>query len=149
MIEEQLKKHGNVVSVTEGDSMRPLFKTHRDTVAIEKIDSDLKKYDVVLYKSESGTNFVLHRIVKVRSDGVFVIRGDNTYRNEYVRECDIIGRLAGFNRKGKGYTDVDSFGYKFYSRFWVLIYPLRYIFRIPVSFVKRVFRRLFVKKSKK
>ncbi len=145
-IEEQLLKYGNVASVTEGESMKPLFKTHRDTVVIERVESGLKKYDVVLYKS--GGNFVLHRIVKLLpKKGVYIIRGDNTYRNEYVPPSDIIGRLSGFNRAGRGYTSVESGGYRFYSKVWVFIYPIRYVLHFPIAFFKRVFRKIFRKRK--
>ena len=82
-VESELKKNGVYASVTSGVSMRPLFKTHRDMVILKKPNGVLKKYDVVLYKA--GAKYLLHRIIKVDTErNVYVIRGDNTFKLEYV-----------------------------------------------------------------
>lgn len=140
VIEDELRLHGAYASVTRGTSMRPLFKTHRDIVVIGRADGDLKKYDVALYRAPSG-RYVLHRVVRVYPDR-YLIRGDNTFIDEYIMKSDIIGVLTGFNRKGREYT-VEGSGYRLYSRFWVLIYPLRKLcYRVNV-FLHKLYRFVF------
>ena len=134
---EQLEKHGVYATNTQGKSMRPLFKTHRDAVVLKKIDREIKKYDVVLYTV--GDKYVLHRVIG-KKDGMLIIRGDNTYKKEFVSEDGIIAYMISFNRKGKRHT-VEDFGYKLYSRVWNFIYPVRFLFRKFILLIKKMFRK--------
>lgn len=124
--EEELKEKGVLVYTNVGTSMRPLIRQGKDVMIISSLDKlgrNLKKMDVPLYKRESG-QYVLHRIIKVTKDG-YVIRGDNTYSNEYgVTDHQIIGVLSGVIRNGKEIS-VNSFGYKVYSYFWLYTYYIR------------------------
>ena len=123
--EEELKEKGVLVYTNVGTSMRPLIRQGKDVMIIKSFDNccKLKKMDVPLYKRESG-QYVLHRIIKINKDG-YVIRGDNTYSNEYgVTDHQIIGVLTGVIRNGKEIS-VNSFGYKVYSYFWLYTYYIR------------------------
>ena len=139
-VESELLKNGVYASVTSGVSMRPLFKTNRDMVILKRPDTELKKYDVVLYRLTTG-RYVLHRIIKVTPDKL-IIRGDNTYSLEYVNKSDVIGVLTEFNRKGKR-TSVTNRAYVFYSKFWNLIYPLRFVCHKAINLLRKVYRRIF------
>lgn len=139
-VESELLKNGVYASVTSGVSMRPLFKTNRDMVILKRPDTELKKYDVVLYRLTTG-RYVLHRIIKVTPDKL-IIRGDNTYSLEYVNKSDVIGVLTEFNRKGKR-TSVTNKAYVFYSKFWNLIYPLRFVCHKALNLLRKVYRRIF------
>lgn len=144
VIEDELSKHGAYASVTRGTSMRPLFKTHRDVVLVKKSDGELKKYDVALYRSPSGS-YVLHRVIKILPDK-YLIRGDNTFVIEKVPKSDVIGVLSEFNRKGKQYT-VKGAGYKLYSRLWNFLYPIRKLLFISKRLLRKVYRAIFKKKE--
>lgn len=123
--EEELKEKGVLVYTNVGTSMRPLIRQGKDVMIIKSFDNccKLKKMDVPLYKRENG-QYVLHRIIKVTKDG-YVIRGDNTYSNEYgVTDHQIIGVLTGVIRNGKEIS-VNSFGYKVYSYLWLYTYYIR------------------------
>jgi len=123
--EEELKEKGVLVYTNVGTSMRPLIRQGKDVMIIKSFDNccKLKKMDVPLYKRESG-QYVLHRIIKINKDG-YVIRGDNTYSNEYgVTDSQILGVLTGVIRNGKEIS-VNSFGYKVYSYFWLYTYYIR------------------------
>ena len=141
-IEGELDKHGTYASITRGPSMRPLFKTGRDMVIIEKPTRELKKYDVVLYTG-AHNRYTLHRIIAVR-DSFYIIRGDNTYKKEYVKRENIIGILTEFNRKGKR-GSVRSFSFKLYSRFWNFIYPVRHILYKTKCFLSKIKHKIFRK----
>ena len=139
-VESELQKNGVYASVTSGVSMHPLFKTNRDMVILKRPEAEPRKFDVVLYKVASG-KYVLHRIVKVTSDK-FIIRGDNTFTLEYVPKDEVLGVLTEFNRKGKR-VSADNKLYVLYSRFWNLIYPLRYVSHKVISLLKRIYRKIF------
>ncbi len=141
-VEEELEKYGTYASNTNGTSMRPLFKTHRDAVVLKKVDRPLKKYDVVMY-TDDASRYILHRIIKVRED-VFVIRGDNTFKKEYVKKDRVIAYMVSFNRKGK-HHEISDFGYKFYSRFWNFIYPIRSVLRKIRTCLGRIKRKIIKK----
>jgi signal peptidase I len=136
-IEDVLLRDGTYASVTSGVSMEPLFRTHRDMVIFKRAEGEMKKYDVVLYRS-SG-NYVMHRIISVRAED-YVIRGDNTYTKEFVPKGDVIAVLVAFNRKGKRH-EVSEVGYRFYSRLWHYLYPIRSLSRRVRLKIKRIFSK--------
>ena len=124
--EEYLARYGSLTYRNKGISMMPLLKQNRDLFTlVPKGEGRCKKYDVVLYKNSTGS-YVLHRIIKVRPDD-YVIRGDNTYHNEYKKDSDIIGVMSSFVHNGKNST-VDSFWYKVYVRLNRLSYPIRWLY---------------------
>ena len=138
-IEKVLDRDGVFASVTEGTSMRPLFKTHRDMIVVEKCSDRLKKHDVALYKT--GEKYILHRIVKIdEKNGVYIIRGDNTYVNEHIPFDAVIGRLITFNRNGKHHS-VKELGFRLYSAAWVFFYPIRKIAYKSLRAVYKAFKR--------
>ena len=141
-IEQMLERDGVIVYKTRGVSMRPMLKQNTDLVTVRKFEGRLKKYDVPLYRRKTG-GYVLHRIIGLKDD-CYIIRGDNTFKKEYVPDSEVLGVLTEFKRKGRDHS-VDSAGYKLYARFWNLIYPLRWVMRkskVLGSKVKRfIFRR--------
>jgi hypothetical protein len=142
-IESILEKDGVYASVTSGVSMRPLFKTHRDMGILQSPKQRPEKYDVVLYRI--GDKYILHRIVRVNEKlGVFIIRGDNTYRKEIVPFDKIIAVLTAVNRKGKR-IEVTDIGYRMYSVFWTAIYPARYPIGKCRLLLGAIYRKLFKK----
>lgn len=121
--EEQLNEKGILVYTNVGISMKPLIRQGKDVMIIKRVDGPLKKYDVPLYKRESG-QYVLHRIVGMNTSG-YIIRGDNTYSNEYgITDSHIVGVLSGVIRNGKEIS-VDDFGYQLYSHIWCYTYWIR------------------------
>ncbi len=136
-IADVLERDGQFVYRTSGVSMEPMLRQDRDLVVVKKAVSRPEKYDVVLYRR--GDAYVLHRVIGERN-GCLRIRGDNTFSVENVPYENVIGVLAGFQRKGKHYT-ADSRPYRFYARFWNAVYPFR-------AFYARI-RRFAVNAAKK
>ncbi|MCQ3035146.1 MAG: S24/S26 family peptidase [Bacilli bacterium] len=98
--EEILEKEGTLVYTCVGVSMLPLLRERKDILTISKITNKPKKYDVVLFKRDSG-QYVLHRIVKVRKHD-YVLLGDNQWRKEKgVLDRHIIGVLTSFTQDDK------------------------------------------------
>ena len=143
-VETVLARDGYYVTLTSGVSMRPLFKTHRDAVVISPPTGELRKYDIALYTYGDG-RYILHRVVDVRED-CYLIRGDNTYKLERVPKGRVIGVVTSFNRNGKRY-DLTEPSYKFYSRFWNFIYPIRYLLFKARNLLSRIKRAIFRKKD--
>ena len=135
--EEILSRDGRLIYKTRGGSMQPMLYQNRDLVIIETFEGRLQPYDVALYRR--GKQSVLHRVLSL-GDGVYYIRGDNTYTIETVPEGNVLGVLTGFVRKGKQHQ-VTELGYRFYSRFWHFIYPLR-LFRLRM---RSRFKKLLAK----
>ena len=141
--EEEIQNSGKLIYTTVGVSMRPLIKQGRDLLIVTKPQGRLKKYDIPLYKRKNG-QYVLHRVVKVKDDG-YVILGDNCIKWENdIKDDQIIGVLTSLVRKGKE-VDFDSFGYRFYSRAWYLLYPVRVIFMSARRLAGKIKRKLIRK----
>lgn len=136
--DDLLLREGRLVYRTKGTSMEPMLRQNRDLVIIEPPVSVLKKYDVALYRR--GGQYVLHRVIGVK-DGVYRIRGDNTFVVERVPFGQVIGVLTSFRRKDRLHT-VSERGYRFYVRFWNAIYPLRAVWFRFVRGLKRLARAL-------
>lgn len=122
--EEYLQKYSTLTYRNVGVSMLPLLRQGRDLFTVEKkTDRRCKKYDVVLYR-RPNSQYVLHRIVKVKSDS-YVILGDNCIEKEYnIKDEDILGVMTEFQRKGKTYS-VHCLWYQLYERLWYFLYPFR------------------------
>ncbi len=98
--EEILERDGRLVYTSVGYSMRPFIRSGEDLLIIEKPSGRLKKYDVPLYRRDSG-QYVLHRILKVREKD-YVICGDNCRVREYgITDRHILGVLTGIVRNGE------------------------------------------------
>lgn len=138
-IKDILDKCGTYTGLTMGSSMWPLIHQQRDNIIVVKPDGRLKKYDIALYVTDYG-KYVMHRVVEVYNDH-YIITGDNLLKKEYVTDDMICGRLAGFYKNGKKYIDCDNNKlYKFYSKVWVALKPVRPVimfFHKGISFVKR------------
>lgn len=137
--EEQLAKSGKLIYTNKGDSMMPLIKQDRDLLVIEPVHGRLKKYDVPLYKRDSG-QYVLHRILKVR-DNDYVICGDNRWSKEYgVTDRHIIGVLTAVIRNGRE-VSVNSRKYRLYVHLWCDLFPVRAFVLHAANKLKRLIKR--------
>lgn len=121
--EEEINRTGQLVYTNVGDSMMPLLREKQDLMIIKKPSGPLKKYDVPLYKRDTG-EYVLHRILRVKKDG-YVICGDNRYHREYgIKDRHIIGVLDAVVRDGKTISVTDR-GYRLYVHLWCDFFCVR------------------------
>ena len=133
--EEEIKKSGRIIYTNVGDSMMPYIKQGRDVLVISEVNGRLNKYDVPLYKRDSG-QYVLHRILKVREND-YVICGDNRWNKEYgITDRHIIGILTGVIRDGQE-IPVTSRKYRIYVHLWCDLFPVRAFILRVYQFVKR------------
>jgi len=141
--EDIIERDGRLVYTNVGDSMRPLIRQDKDLLIIEKAKGRLKKYDVPLYKRDSG-QYVLHRILKVRKDD-YVICGDNRYHKEYgITDRHIIGVLTAVVRNGRE-IPVSDRRYRAYVHLWCDLFPIR-AFILRLRSVPGRIRRKYGKK---
>ncbi|MBE6787318.1 MAG: hypothetical protein E7537_03115 [Ruminococcaceae bacterium] len=122
---ELLEQNGEITGATQGDSMKPLFRSGLDKAVIVTPPETLHVGDVLLYKNKTDNQVNLHRIVKITKQGP-VLRGDNLYVKETnIPSEDIIGILKGFYRGNKYYDCKLNTGYKIYVFYILASYPLR------------------------
>ena len=133
--EEEIKKSGRIIYTNVGDSMMPYIKQGRDVLVISEVNGRLNKYDVPLYKRDSG-QYVLHRILKGREND-YVICGDNRWNKEYgITDRHIIGILTGVIRGGQE-IPVTSRKYRIYVHLWCDLFTVRAFILRVCQFVKR------------
>ena len=138
-IEEAVNSGKEVRLTVTGYSMYPLFRSGTDDVVLKKPEV-LKKYDVVLFKRKDG-NFVFHRIIKIK-DNVLTIAGDNETKKEFpVLISDVVAVMKSFYRADNLHT-TDELWYRFYSGFWLFIFPLRHIAARLYHFMAKTIRRI-------
>lgn len=100
IIEEKLSFGGSVELTPKGKSMLPLINPKIDKVIITPKTQRVKKYDIVLYRRDDGS-FVIHRVIKVKGDGSYVLCGDAQYDKEHgITDKNIIGQVKQLKRNG-------------------------------------------------
>lgn len=142
---EQLLAQGNSIQIKpQGYSMYPVLAPGRDEAVIEPIaDAKLKRGDVVLYRrvaEDSGRILVLHRIWKVKSEGIYLV-GDNQKEIEGpLMRSQMKGIMAGMYRKGK-YISVQNPWYRILTYGWLLLRPVRPYISGLVARIKRALKK--------
>ena len=137
-----ITEKGEITGVTSGDSMKPLFRSQKDSAVIVAITRPLTVNDVILYRKPTTNELILHRIIKINGEKL-VIRGDNLYRNENnIPQDDIIGVLKAFYRGGKYFECESTVWYKLYVFYIRASYPLRYTFVKGFRLLKRILRKI-------
>ena len=138
--EDILRRDGRLIYTNVGTSMWPLIRQGRDLLVIERPEGRLKKYDIPLYRRDSG-QYVLHRVLKVREDD-YIICGDNQWRPETgITDRHVIGVLTAVIRDGKELS-VDDRRCRLYAHLWCDLFPLRAFLIRGRKGVRRLRRRL-------
>lgn len=133
--ESIIEEKGVLVYTNEGDSMYPLIRPTGDLVVIKKCETPLKRYDVPLYKRDSG-QYVLHRILKSKN-GKYCMCGDNRYSVEKgIEDRHIIGVLSSVIRNGKEIR-MNGFGQKLYAHLWCDLFFVRAIMLFIYKRIRR------------
>ncbi len=133
--EDEIKRTGRIIYTNVGDSMMPLIKQGRDVLVISAVNGRLKRYDIPLYKRDSG-QYVLHRILKVRKND-YVICGDNRCNKEYgITDRHIIGVLSGIIRDGRE-IPVTNIKCRIYAHLWCDFFPVR----VLIIRIRQIFKR--------
>ena len=126
--ESALERSEKIVFTVKGISMRPLFREKTDAIFVKKCDIDsLKNLDIVLHTrpSRAGLEYVLHRIVGKKSDGKFIIAGDNCVSFDVVPPQDILGVVISAHRGDKPIR-LNGLRYTLYETLWCKPYKMRF-----------------------
>ena len=148
VIEEILASGGEFQMYPKGTSMLPLIVQTRDSVVLKRdFDVPAKKHDIAFYRRKNG-QFVLHRVMKICSDGTYIMCGDNqTSLEKGIEKEQIIAYVSLINRKNKA-VRMDGFIYSTYVFLWTKM-PIRRIglfLRRVKSKLARSIRKIFPKK---
>ncbi len=140
IMEEVLAEQGTFRMYPRGISMLPLIVPEVDSVVLSRrADNEIRKHDIALYRRDNG-QFVLHRVMKCRSDHTYTMCGDNQLVwEEGIRHEQIIGYVSQIY-KGEKLLSPNSAKHKIYVFFWCIM-PYRRI----IKFAKKVFR--FIKRK--
>ena len=131
-----IQKEGFYLCTPSGTSMLPMLAGGVDQAVIVSLSGKAKKGDVLLYEDKDGQN-VLHRVIKVKSDG-YLLRGDNRYYTEFVPFDRVIGILSSYFKGEKQIDCKKSLRYRMYSKRRILTYPMR---RACAAVLRRLRRR--------
>ena len=134
--EEILEAEGRLIYTNVGDSMWPMIREGRDLLVIQRPSGRLRRYDVPLYRRDSG-QYVLHRVLKVREND-YVLCGDNRCRRETgITDRHVLGVLTAVIRDGKE-LPVTDWRCRLYVRLWCDLFPLRAVLLKGLYALKRM-----------
>ena len=152
---DELKKSGKILFTIKGVSMRPLFRTGEDAIYVVSCNPEkLKNLDIVLFFRSTPSmddQYVLHRIVGRRSDGKFIVVGDNCTYYDIVDPKDILGVVKSAQR-GSRPIKLSGPRYVLYKYLWCKPYRFRFIvlrlnlkIRRIGSKIKRIGKKLLLR----
>jgi hypothetical protein len=138
--EDELNRHGSFIFTNEGNSMMPLLRQHKDLFVIEKKTKErCNKYDVVLFR-RANSQYVLHRILKVRKND-YILCGDHQYYREYgVTDAQILGVMTKIIRQGVSIAVTDK-KYQRYMHVWCDGFYLRAAILWMKTLLPRIMRK--------
>lgn len=145
IVQEAVQNGQTVRLIITGNSMFPMLRHGIDSVCLSAISSPLKKYDLPLYRRQSG-DYVVHRIVN-KKDGCYTMAGDHQQQLETpLYDDQMVAIVSGFYRRERYYSCRNPL-YWLYARVWTWCLPHRSILlrglkkvwgALPFGKVKRV-----------
>ncbi len=131
---KELVENGNQVNLLiSGSSMSPFLIHHRDIIYFQKPDRELKAGDMVFYRRSSG-QYVMHRIVKIRPEGYYMVGDAQMEIEGPLDRAQIFGLVTAVKRNGRMLRPGD-FWWEFFARIWPRIIPLR-------GLINRIYRMM-------
>lgn len=120
----ELVEQGKEVSVLiSGTSMTPFLGHNRDVIFFSRPTTPLARGDMVFYQRADGT-FVMHRILKVRPEGLYIVGDAQTLVEGPVPPSCVFARVTKARRKGK-LIEKGNFWWDFFAGPWLTLRPLR------------------------
>lgn len=118
--------------------MYPVIIPDRDFVYIEKTEvSALRRGDVILYKRSDPQIYVLHRIWKVKPDGVYTVGDNQTDIEGPLDDGAILGKMIALDRKNR-HISTSSLPYRLLTGIWLTLRPIRRPISVAVHRVKKM-----------
>lgn len=114
--------HENVPVPINGVSMRP-FLRNADFAYLVALPDKIKPGDILLYQRKNN-QYVLHRVYKIRKDGILLMLGDSQMEPEPV-ETQQLRAKAAFVRCGSENCRPGSLRWWFFAVPWRVLAPWR------------------------
>ena len=130
----------DVSLIISGSSMAPFLVHHRDSILIGKPTEPLKRGDMVFYQRTTG-QFVMHRIRRVRKEGLYIIGDAQTETEGPVKPEQVFAIVKKVQRKGKWIGPEDKW-WKFFATVWLRVIPLRRVILRGMGIAKTILRPL-------
>lgn len=128
--QEILQSKQKIRIVLKGDSMKPVLRDG-DILTLKRLGKqNLFLGDIVL--AIWNDKFVLHRIVLIKKNTVFLAGDNNLIQIEKVNRQNVLAKVYQYSRAGKGFKELSAF-HKMLGLFWFACRP----FRIAI---KRLFK---------
>lgn len=122
----ELVREGNEVNlIISGSSMAPFLIHHRDTIIFGPVNRPLRRGDMVFYERSTG-QFVMHRIRRVRREGIYLIGDAQTVTEGPLPPDCVFAIVKQVCRKGK-WLDEKSKTWRFFATVWLWVIPFRRI----------------------
>lgn len=132
-----LLEAGKTVRLTpQGSSMVPFITGGRDQIELHKIEGNVKRGDIVLYRRSSGI-LVLHRVFKVKPEGLYMLGDGQTEVEGPVRREDLLAKCDVYYKKGRC-KDNNSWAMKVKYNIWFCLKPVRMFLIIANSRLKGI-----------
>ena len=97
----EILKNGESVQIRpRGNSMMPFIYPERDEVVISPVYRELRKFDIILFRSQKTGSLTLHRIADIKEQTYYAC-GDNQFLLEPVCKDRILGVVTEIIRNGK------------------------------------------------
>ncbi len=109
--------------VVTGTSMAPFLRDRADSVILAPLEGAPKRGDILFYR-RPGNVCVLHRVHKVRPDGILIMCGDAQTWLEPIHPAQIVGRVTRVERGGKA-IDCGALSWRLASAAWQALLPVR------------------------
>ena len=116
LIREVLSSGGEFRLYPRGTSMLPLLRQGRDSVALGRVDTAIRKNDILLYQRPDGS-YVLHRVRSVDPEGLTLMGDNQTVPEKGVRPDWVIGRVTRIFRDDREVI-CDGSRYRRYLKLW-------------------------------
>lgn len=121
IVRDTLLEGSTVRIAVNGQSMLPFFRSG-STITLRPVkDGDIRKYNVVM--ADTGSSFVVHRIIEVGEEYVTLL-GDGNY----------LGTERVARDKIYGIVDCSAL-HLFFAKIWLWLRPVR---RYPLAIFRRV-----------
>ncbi len=140
--ETLLKEDKELTYISNGYSMYPLIKQREDILHIVLLERKPLLGDILLYK-DINEHYILHRLIKIKKDGTYLLAGDNNYWvDKPIREENILGILKDITKKDGKIINLEK-DYKFKGFLKVHFHHLKSL-RL---YIRHIFRKIFRKRK--
>ena len=134
-----LKSGCSVPLTVTGNSMLPFLKNKRDTVWLRE-EKKPKRGQILLFQRKDGS-FILHRLRRIRRDGMLVMNGDAQNWCEIISPDQVLASVTAFSRQGKEAVPANRFRTKLRDILWYPTRPIRpFLFNTYLAIRRRMTR---------